>query len=198
MRIIFLGGNSSRGLSDWLEAQGEEVIYKVEKITIKHVRDASADLIVSYNYRYIISKEIINCVNGNAVNLHISLLPYNKGADPNIWSFLEDTPKGVTIHYIDAGIDTGDIILQKQVYIDEDKETLKSSYEILHEEIKELFKKEWRRIKYGAITPLPQPQGGSFHLKKDLIGFERVIQESGWGASIIELKKKYATWINQK
>ena len=65
--------------------------------------------------------------------MHISLLPWNRGYHPNIWSFLEDTPKGVTIHYINEGIDTGDIIVQKEIVIDEDKETLKSSYEILHE-----------------------------------------------------------------
>ena len=60
-----------------------------------------------------------------------------------MWSFLEDTPKGVTIHYIDEGIDTGDIIVQKEVFIDEDKETLKSSYEILNKEIQALFKENW-------------------------------------------------------
>jgi len=36
-------------------------------------------------------------------------------ADPNVWSFIEKTPKGVSIHYLDAGIDTGDIIAQKLV-----------------------------------------------------------------------------------
>lgn len=46
------------------------------------------------------------------MNLHISYLPWNKGADPNFWSCIDGTPAGVTLHHIDAGVDTGDIIAQ--------------------------------------------------------------------------------------
>ncbi|MCL0081308.1 hypothetical protein M1N64_03665 [Peptococcaceae bacterium] len=45
---------------------------------------------------------------GRAINLHISFLPWNRGADPNFWSFIENAPVGVSIHYLDEGIDTGD------------------------------------------------------------------------------------------
>ena len=47
------------------------------------------------------------------VNLHKAYLPYNKGAHPNFWSFAENTPSGITIHVIDSGIDTGNIIYRK-------------------------------------------------------------------------------------
>ena len=161
MKILFLGGNLARTLADWMESQGEEVIYREDKITTDDVKKVNPDFIVSYNYKYIISKEIIECVGGKAVNLHISLLPWNRSYHPNVWSFLDDTPKGVTIHYIDAGIDTGDIIIQKGVYIDEDKETLKSSYEILHREIQALFKENWNKIKNGEIAPQKQTGGGA-------------------------------------
>ena len=55
-----------------------------------------------------------------------------EGQDPNLWSFIEDTPKGVTIHEIDEGIDTGDIIFQKEIVLNSN-ETLASSYEKLQE-----------------------------------------------------------------
>jgi len=42
------------------------------------------ELIVSYNYKYIISSDIIYFMKGNIVNLNISLLPWNRGLDPNI------------------------------------------------------------------------------------------------------------------
>lgn len=45
----------------------------------------------------------------------MSYLPYNKGTHPNYWSFIENTPKGVMIHEIDKGIDTGNIIVQKKI-----------------------------------------------------------------------------------
>ena len=51
------------------------------------------------------------------VNLHIAYLPYNRGADPNLWSVLEDTPAGVSIHYVDEGVDTGDIIAQRRARV---------------------------------------------------------------------------------
>jgi methionyl-tRNA formyltransferase len=159
MKILFLGGNLAKSLSDWLDQQGEDVLYKEDKITVNEVKQISPEIIVSYNYKYIIPKQILECVNGNAINLHISYLPYNRGCYPNVWSFIEDTPKGVTIHYIDEGIDTGDIIIRKEVFIDEDKETLKSSYEILHREIQALFKENWNKIKNSEINTITQVGG---------------------------------------
>ena len=161
MKILFLGGNLARTLADWLESRDEEVVYRENKIFIEEIKEINPDFIISYNYKYIISKEIIDYVNGKAINLHISYLPFNKGSHPNIWSFLEDTPKGVTIHHIDEGIDTGDIIIRKEVFIDEDKETLKTSYEILHREIQALFKENWNKIKNSEIAPQKQTGRGA-------------------------------------
>ena len=61
MKILFLGGNMAKGLADWLEEQGEDVIYKEDKITMEEIKELSPDFIISYNYKYIISKEIIDC-----------------------------------------------------------------------------------------------------------------------------------------
>ncbi|MEP9411504.1 MAG: UDP-4-amino-4,6-dideoxy-N-acetyl-beta-L-altrosamine N-acetyltransferase [Candidatus Brocadia sp.] len=168
MRILFLGGNLARTLTDWLVEQGDDVIYREDKVIINDIKQINPDFIISYNYKHIIPKEIIDYVNGKAINLHISYLPYNRGSYPNVWSFLEDTPKGVTIHYINEGIDTGDVIVQKEVFINEEKETLKSSYEILHREIQELFKENWEKIKTGAIKPKKQTGGGVSTLRESL------------------------------
>ena len=103
MKILFLGYELEKSLADWLISKNEEVIYKNEKINIKSVRKIKPEFIISYNYHYIIPKEIIDFVKGKAINLHISYLPWNKGTYPNIWSFIEDTPKGVTILYLHDG-----------------------------------------------------------------------------------------------
>ena len=92
----------------------------------------------------------------NIINLHISLLPWNRGAYPNVWSFLEDTPKGVTIYIIDEGVDTGSILAQEEIYIDENIETLRSSYEKLHREIQALFREKWVEIKNRSVKNIPQ------------------------------------------
>ncbi|MCD8568399.1 MAG: formyl transferase, partial [Geovibrio sp.] len=86
-----------------------------ERIDLPLIEEIKPDLIISYSYRYIIGEDVISAMNGGIINLHISYLPWNKGADPNIWSFLENTPKGVTIHKIDEGLDTGEILVQEEL-----------------------------------------------------------------------------------
>lgn len=177
MKILFLGGNLARTLADWLESRGEEVVCREDRISIEEIKEINPDFIISYNYRYIIPKEMIDFVHGKAINLHTSYLPFNKGSHPNIWSFLEDTPKGVTIHYIDEGIDTGDVILQKEVFIDGNKETLKSSYEILHREIQILFKENWDKIKKGKLMPQPQTGGGVYTSNENLVSLNHLSEK---------------------
>ena len=63
------------------------------------------DWVISYGYKHILTKEHINLTKNPILNLHISFLPWNKGADPNYWSWVDDTPKGVTIHAINEEID---------------------------------------------------------------------------------------------
>jgi len=191
MKILFLGGNMAKDLADWLKKLKEDVIYKEDIITADDVKQISPEMIVSYNYKYIIPKQILNCVDDKVINLHISYLPFNKGSHPNVWSFLENTPKGVTIHYIDEGIDTGNIIIQKEVYFDESKETLKSSYEKLHMEIQEIFKENWGKIKADSIKAEKQVGKGSIHFKREFTVIEPLIREKGWDTSIRELKEKY-------
>ena len=74
----------------------------------------------------------------NIINLHPSLLPWNKGYHSNFWSIYENTPKGVSIHLIDDGIDTGDIVAQSELtYFDED--TLRTTYKKLRASMVNLF-----------------------------------------------------------
>lgn len=189
-RVLLLGGPPAPDLARWLREQGEEVIYTEKTISSVEVARLQPDLIVSYNYKYILPKEIIELPGFGAINLHISYLPWNRGAHPNVWSFLDDTPKGVTIHYIDEGIDTGDILFQKLVYFDETKETLKSSYEKLHLAIQDLFKENWEKIKIGAVTPMKQIEQGTLHYVKDAAKYQHLIQEAGWDTPVASLKGK--------
>jgi methionyl-tRNA formyltransferase len=101
-----------------------------------------------------------------AINLHISYLPWNRGADPNLWSWIDGTLKGVTIHFLDAGIDTGPVLVQEQTSFDEG-ETLASSYFRLRDHIERMFAESWPRIRLGQIPAHPQPPGGSLHRKGD-------------------------------
>ena len=97
---------------------------------------------ISYNYKSIIRKKTINFIQKRkikAINLHISYLTYNGGYYLDVWSFLKNTPKGISIHDIDSGIDSGDIFCQKKIIFDKNQETLKSSYHHVQNEIFKLF-----------------------------------------------------------
>jgi len=73
------------------------------------------DIILSIGYSYIIDKEVIDSAK-ICINSHPTLLPHYKGNGTGNWALRNgDTFTGVTIHQLDAGIDTGDIILQKKI-----------------------------------------------------------------------------------
>ena len=120
-----------------------------------------------------------------AINLHISYLPYNRGADPNFWSFIDGTPKGISIHYLDEGVDTGDIIVQKEISFDSlDSETLTSSYQKLHVEIQNLFFQHWDLIKNQKCDRTPQVGTETTHKVKDKEYLFHLMEKDGWNTKI--------------
>ena len=169
MKILFLTNNNiSDPLIQWLEEdKNNDIKVLSDKLTLKTLQEVNPWITISYNYKYIIPTEIVECSNKRIINLHISYLPWNKGSHPNIWSIITNTPSGVSIHQVDSDIDTGPVLLQKQVLIDEPSETIKSSYKKLHNEIQELFKDNWEQLKNFKIRPSKQNLKGSMHYVKD-------------------------------
>ena len=166
-KILFLGTSDSP-VVDWLRKKGEIVFSTEEKITKDFVIKKSFNFLISYGYRFILKKEILDLFPDRAINMHISLLPSNRGADPNFWSFIEGTPKGVTIHYLDQGVDTGDIIIQKEIkFVSPDVETLLSSYNKLQKEIQNLFFQNWDSIKKQTNNRTSQEGFSTSHKVKD-------------------------------
>ena len=163
-KILFLTNNLNitKPLFLWLSKYNKVIVYE-KKLSLKDLKKINPNMIISYNYRYLIKKPILNKY--KIINLHISYLPFNRGANPNIWSHIDNTPNGVSIHYINEGIDTGDIIIQKKIILNENM-TLKQSYKKLHFHIQLLFK-EWILYKKNK-TPKKQTKKGTFHLSKDL------------------------------
>ena len=73
------------------------------------------DLALSIHYKYIIKQNQLDCFRFGAVNIHPSYLPYGRGSDPIIWSIVNGWPLGFSIHWIDEGIDTGNVLFQVEV-----------------------------------------------------------------------------------
>jgi UDP-2,4-diacetamido-2,4,6-trideoxy-beta-L-altropyranose hydrolase len=190
-RIIFLSNNPvSQPLQCWLKEQAKEKVFLLKRpITSQDIDKYRPDFIISYNYRHILKSDILGKMKNRAINLHISLLPWNRGANPNIWSFLDNTPKGVTIHLMDAGIDSGNILVQKKAKFDERKETLASSYDKLHKQIQELFIANWSSLKNRQIVAQRQKGQGSRHFVRDFERIKSLIRGKGWNTRLLDLKK---------
>lgn len=129
----------------------------------------SPDWVVSFGHRRIIPQSVIDDFPNRIINIHISLLPWNRGADPNFWSWFDDTPKGVTIHRIDAGIDTGNIIVQKLILRHQWRtgETLSSSWHRLIAEAKAMFERDWKNIRRDGLPTRKADGVGSYHKRAD-------------------------------
>ncbi|MCD1260831.1 formyl transferase [Paenibacillus athensensis] len=181
MHVLVLGPFREH-LNRYFSDQGDTVFFTERQVYEKDPIVQQADWIISYGYRYIIGERLLQQKSNKVINLHISYLPWNRGADPNLWSFLENTPKGVSIHYIDKGIDTGKIIAQELADFT-DGETLRTSYIKLTEQIERLFTRLWPEIKANRIDPVLQQGTGSFHFVKDKERFTNLLS-LGWDTPV--------------
>jgi methionyl-tRNA formyltransferase len=129
--------------------------------------DYGADLVVSYGYRFIVKEPFLTLWKGHIYNIHTGYLPYNRGASPNLWSWYDDTPKGVTIHAMDEGIDTGSIIARRIADMKED-ETLKTSYEKLQIMAGKMFFDWWPFMRAPSpVLSHTVGETGSYHTKAE-------------------------------
>lgn len=185
MRVLFLGSPESP-LIPFLRSEGDEVFVTAEPLNRERLDAWNADFLVSYGYRHILRKEVLDRFPARAVNLHISFLPFNRGADPNLWSIVEGTPRGVTIHYLDEGIDTGDIISQRLVDFSA-TDTLRSSYAKLQSAIVDLFREQWPAIRAGTCERRKQVGAGTFHRTKDIERVRHLLVD-GWETPVAALE----------
>ena len=89
--ILFLGYDKKQcSIISFLERKG----YLVKNKKTKLSQITNHDFIISFGYKHIIEKEILEKLKIPVINLHISYLPWNRGSHPNFWSFYESTPSG--------------------------------------------------------------------------------------------------------
>jgi methionyl-tRNA formyltransferase len=116
---------------------------------------------------YILAPAFLSVFPRGVVNLHPALLPWNRGAHPNVWSIVERTPAGATLHWVDPGVDTGDIIAQApaDVLPEDTGETL---YRKLERVALDLLQQTWPAIEAGSAPRRCQEGQGTSHRARDL------------------------------
>ena len=136
---------------------------------IDKLKKLSCDLFVVIAYGKILPKEILDIPKFKSWNAHASLLPRWRGAAPIQWSILEgDEYTGVGIMKMEEGLDTGDVILEKQIKL-EKNENLFTLTNKLSELSSELL--------LNAISKIEQNKNGNInHLLKKQIDFKRELK----------------------
>ncbi len=99
-----------------------------------HIQSLNPDIIVVVAFGQILPESILHIPKYGCINIHGSLLPKYRGAAPIQWSIINgEKVTGVTIMYMDKGMDTGDMLLKRELLI-----TPEDTYETLHNKMKEL------------------------------------------------------------
>ncbi len=120
--------------------------------SIDLINSLKPDLIVVVAYGKILPESILKIPNKGCINVHGSLLPKYRGAAPIQWSVINgEKVTGITTMYMDAGLDTGDMILKSETTIDED-ETSGELYDRLKIMGAKLLVETINQLEKGIIT----------------------------------------------
>jgi len=110
-------------------------VYQPERVrkpeAVEQLRSLGADAMVVVGYGQIIPQSVIDLVPNGIINVHASLLPKYRGAGPIQWAIVHgETRTGVTTMRIDAGLDTGDMLLKAETEIGPDENTVELGHRL--------------------------------------------------------------------
>lgn len=120
------------------------------------------DLFVSMSFNQIFKTRTINYPPLKTINCHAGKLPFYRGRNILNWALINDEKEfGITVHYVDEGIDTGDIILQRTYPITDEDDygtLLDTAYtgcaEVLYDAVKAVQAGTAQRVRQDAIDPV--------------------------------------------
>jgi methionyl-tRNA formyltransferase len=127
-----------------------------EPSALNQLAEAKPDLLIVVAYGLILPPSVLSIPTWGAINVHASLLPKYRGAAPIQWAIINgEKVTGITTMRLDAGMDTGDILLQKPEPIRVD-DTSKSLHDRLSVSGAELLLRTLDVLRQGNLMPQPQ------------------------------------------
>ena len=134
---------------------------------LQYVRQQSPDVLVSVAATQQFDAELLDIPSKGAINIHSSLLPEYRGVSPSFWSLLYDEERtGITVHYMDENLDTGDVIKQRELPIKND--TLHSLNTRVAQEGAKVLLSALRAIKQDEVDPTTiDPEDGEYYSMPD-------------------------------
>jgi methionyl-tRNA formyltransferase len=148
----------------------EHLIFKSTNQIYSFIKESNIELDLGFLVWWpkIIKQPLINLPKYGFINTHPSFLPHNRGKNYNFWALVERTKFGVSLHFVEEGIDNGDIVAQAIIpYNWEDNG--ESLYNKARCEMVNLFKETYPAIRTLNITRQKQNlNDGSFHLSSEI------------------------------
>lgn len=174
-----------------------------EPKAVEELRKYPADIIVVAAFGQLLSEEILTMPRFGCVNIHASLLPKYRGAAPIQWAVINGEEKsGVTIQQMAKGLDTGDMLIKREVVLDV-KETGASLFDKLMYVGAELIVELLPLIEQGKVIPEKQDEAQATHVTrltkemgnidfgKDAVSIERLIRGlNSWPSAYTYFKGK--------
>ncbi len=150
---------------------------------VDQLRNIAPDLLVTAAYGKILSRELLDIPPLGCINVHASLLPKYRGAAPINWCIINgEKVTGVTTMLTDEGMDTGDILLKRQVEITDDMTAGE-----LHDKLSvigaEVLKETLIKLREGTLERIPQNHEEATYAPM----IDRSIGEIDWNKSAWEI-----------
>lgn len=144
----------------------QPVSFKKEPESIEKIESIAPDIMIVVAYGLILPQELLNIPRLGCINIHVSLLPKWRGAAPIQRAILAgDSMTGVTIMQMDAGLDTGDILLVERLPIEDGETSLSLHNKLAHAGAKKVI--EYLN-NYSTIKPQKQSSDGVTYADKIL------------------------------
>ncbi len=150
-----------------------------DNTAINQIADYNCDILVSMSYDQIIKKKLINLSPKGFINCHAGALPFYRGRNVLNWVLINDEDNfGITVHYIDEGIDTGDIIIQKKFPIS-DEDDYSTLLNVAYNNCADILLEALKMIKNSNVNRLPQKNINAIgsYCRKRIIGDEYISWE---------------------
>ena len=190
-KIRILGPKSrNESIRKKLCEQGFEVIVSPDPYDADSVDEFSPDIILSSGYDRLLRPNTIQKYSQRIINLHAAYLPWARGIGTTLFATILRYPYGVSVHFINEGLDTGNLIARKIVQTEQD-DTLRTFYSKLLSATEDLFFESFPKIVSGQTNGVPQEELGEINTNRSRLQFESVMDicPNGYDTLIVDLEK---------
>ena len=146
---------------------------------LDEILETECEFLISIQFHMILKKEHISIAKNKAINLHMAPLPEYRGCNQFTFAILDEKIEfGTTIHIMDEGIDSGDILAEKRFQIP-DQCFVTELYDLTFKASCDLFENRIGDILSDNCTATPQKdyegiRTSSIHYRKDIAGVKQI------------------------